>query len=130
MTEAEARARLESMLAWSSDPALTVAEVDDLLLQSRRADVYGVPPTYAGWVPTYSFASAAAAGWRLKAAKVAAEFSFTSDGQTHNRNEVFEMCLKMADRYARGGVGSIPLVPKGPPLVPVTPYEDFIVGNG
>jgi hypothetical protein len=130
MDETEARTRLESMVAASVAPTLTVDEVDDLLDQARRADVYGIPPTFAGWTPTWAFSSAAAAGWRLKAAKVSGEFSFTSDGQTHNRNEVFEMCLKMADRYARGAVGSVPLVPKGYPYVPVDPFEETIVGNG
>lgn len=123
MTEAEARARLEAMVAWNVAPTLTVAEVDDLLDQARRADADGLAPADSGWTPTWHFASAAAAGWRLKAGKVSGEFSFTSDGQTHNRNEVFEMCMAMADRYARGAVGSIPLLPPDP-------YWDHLVANG
>lgn len=123
MTEAEARARLESMVAWSVAPALTVAEVNDLLNQARRADADGLAPSDTGWTPTWHLASAAAAGWRIKAGKVAHEFSFASDGQTHNRNEVLDMCLKMADRYARGAVGSIPLLKDDP-------YVGDLVGNG
>lgn len=111
MTEAEARARLESMVAWSVAPTLTIAEVDDLLDQARRADVYGIAPSDTGWTPTWSFSSAAAAGWRLKASKVVPEFDFASDGQNHQRSQVFDMCMKMADRYARGAVGSISVVP-------------------
>lgn len=123
MTEEEARARLESMVAWSTAPTLTEAEVDDLLDQARRADSDGLAPDDDGWTPTWHFASAAAAGWRLKAGKVSGEFSFTSDGQTHHRNEVHEMCLAMADRYARGAVGSIPLLRDDP-------YAADLVGNG
>lgn len=112
------------MVAWNIAPALTVPEVDDLLDQARRADSYGLAPGDSGWTPTWHFASAAAAGWRLKAGKVTNEFSFSSDGQSHNRNEVHEMCLAMADRYARGGVGSIPLTKDDP-------YElENLVGNG
>lgn len=124
MTEEEARARLESMVAWNVAPVLTSGEVDDLLDQARRADSNGLAPGDASWTPTWHFASPAAAGWRLKAGKVANEFSFTSDGQTHNRNEVFEMCMAMADRYARGAVGSIPLLRDDPYAT------EHLVGNG
>lgn len=50
MTEAEARASLESMLDWASDPALTSAEIARLLLVARRIDADGVAPdTYTVW---------------------------------------------------------------------------------
>jgi len=42
MLEAEARARLESMLQWSSVPALSSGEVDRLMVMARRVDRYDV----------------------------------------------------------------------------------------
>lgn len=112
------------MVAASVVPTLTTDEVDDLLDQARRADSSGLAPSDDDWEPTWAFGSAAAAGWRLKAGKVTGEFSFASDGQTHNRNEVHEMCLAMADRYSRSAVGSIPLLADDPYAA------EYLVGNG
>ena len=41
MDLAQARARLERMLQWNAAPALTTAEVDDLMLFARRPDASG-----------------------------------------------------------------------------------------
>lgn len=59
------------------------------------------------WAPTWNLDAGAALGWRLKAGKVANRFSFTADGQTFNRREMFAHCMQMAKVYERrGGNGS------------------------
>lgn len=53
MDETEARERLESMVSVSSEPALTVGEVDDLLAKARRVDPVGNPPSNVDTAPVW-----------------------------------------------------------------------------
>lgn len=108
MTEAEARARLEAMVAASSEPTLSDAEVDDLVDLAKRADSEGRAPSDVAWVPTWDLNSAASEGWQRKAGKVVANFRFSSDGQSFDRHQVFEMCERRAADYAMRVVGSVP----------------------
>lgn len=62
------------------------------------------------WTGTYDLNAAAAEGWRWKAAKVAGDFTFASDGQTFNRSDMVKACQLMARTYRDRVVGSIPLV--------------------
>lgn len=112
MTPAEARGRLERMVAHGTDPVLTEPEVADLLRMAETQDRWGAYPADAGWEPTYHLAAAAAEGWRWKAAKAAGDYQFSSDGKTLNRQQVHTNCLKMAETFAAmsglgGGVGSL-----------------------
>ena len=164
MEEADARARLELMVAASSVPVLDASEVDDLVALARRSDASGTPPTIATWaastryiegqvviptelnlndhryvvteagttgaseptwptadgdtvtdgtvtwqeagtdywVPTWDLNTAAAEGWRRKAAKVAGNFDFGADGQNFDRSQVLDNCERMARMYDRG----------------------------
>ena len=83
------------------------------------------------WAPTYDLNAAAAEGWRWKAARVAGDFTFTTDAQVFNRAEVSAMCLAMADRYQRKVMasirqrGSLPIIP--PPIIPVPIDDSFPV---
>lgn len=101
MTEAEARSRLESMVASATEPVLSQAEVDKLVVLAKRTADDG---TVLWLLPL-----AAAEGWRWKAGKVVGNFDFGSDGQRFDRSEVYRACLEMAKRYARG-VGTSVLV--------------------
>lgn len=58
MTEAEARAQLESMIAWDSVPALTSAQVTLLVRAARRIDIDRVEPTtYDEWEASTAYAA-------------------------------------------------------------------------
>lgn len=57
------------------------------------------------WVPTWDLNTAAAEGWRRKAAKVAGAFDFSTDGQSFSRSRMHAHCLEMARMYATS-VGS------------------------
>lgn len=110
MEAADARERLESMVAASSSPTLTTAEVDQLMLIAARPDGDGLLPDAGGWSGTYDLNAAAAEGWRWKAAKVAGDFTFATDGQTFNRSDMVKACQAMALTYSKRVAGSIPLV--------------------
>lgn len=100
MTAAEARAWIEDETQWQSAPVLTAAEVDRLLFRARVPDVAGVLPGGVGYVDTYATPSlhrAAAAGWRMKGAKVVAEYDAgAGDGVYAKRSRVAEMCDERA----------------------------------
>lgn len=114
MIEGEAHEILSAMVAAESEPTLAGHELDLLLDAARRADTDGVEITDATWTATYDLNAAAAEGWRMKAGKVAGQFSFTTDGQTFQRAEMYKACLEMAQRYANRVCGSIPLAPRDP----------------
>jgi len=69
------------------------------------------------WLPTYDLNSAAAEGWRWKAAKLADRYAFGRDGARFDRQQAFEHALKMVDYYqaragqyaGQGGSGTITL---------------------
>jgi hypothetical protein len=55
----------------------------------------------AVWVATYDLNAAAAEGWRRKAAKVSAEFTFSTGQQSFTRRDKFELCQQMVREYQR-----------------------------
>lgn len=124
MTEGEARAELESMCASDVAPTLSAAEIDACLVRSRRTDVYGLVYTDASWTPTWDLNAGAAHGWRLKAAKVAAEFSFSTDGQSFNRSEQVKAFMDLAAMYRNRIAGSVPLVDST-----VSAWDTDVAGN-
>lgn len=102
MTEAEARARLQRMVAHDQVPELTAGEIDDLLAQCRRTDRAGYAFSHPLWTPTWDLDAAASEGWSWKAAKVAGAYNFAEDGQRFDRSQMHAQCLAMARQYARG----------------------------
>lgn len=122
MEAAEAQELIESMTAWDSVPALTAGQVALLVERARRPDSDGLLPSESGWTGTYDLNAAAAEGWRWKAAKVAGDFTFSSDGQSFNRHEMNQACLDMATMYRNRVVGAIPL------NIP-TEWDTDIAGN-
>lgn len=109
MTEAEARGKLELMVLADSDPALSVAQVDDILTYARRPDTFGYIYVDAEWTPTWDLDAAAAEGWRRKAGLAAARFTFAEDSQRFDRAQIYAHCLSQAEQYARRSMGSIPV---------------------
>lgn len=106
MTEAEARARLERMVASTVEPVLALEDVDDLLATCRRPDVHGALPSAPEWVPTWDLDSGAATGWEWKAGRVSDRFDFSEDGQSFRETQARDACMAMAKLYRRGS-GSV-----------------------
>jgi hypothetical protein len=107
MNEAAAWLRIREDTSASAPPSLTDDEVESLVSFARRSDRYGLAPSDDGWTPTYNLNAAIARGWRIKAGKVAGKFDFSTDGQAFSRSQQHQMCLEMADRYARKANGTI-----------------------
>jgi hypothetical protein len=66
------------------------------------------------WMPSYDLNRAAAEGWRWKAAKASARFSFGEGGTSYSREQVTQACLAMAKEYARKSVMSVTIGPRHP----------------
>ena len=104
LTTATARAYLESMVAKDSDPTLSTAEITQLMSFAGSEAL--------GW----KLELAAAEGWRWKAGKVAALYSFAIEDSQSDQGQVYRNCLDQAiiyaeralsgDTVAPGGVGS------------------------
>lgn len=108
MTADEALARLQSMLAWDSDPELSTDEVTSLLSMCKLSDAYGLAPSDASWTPTYNLNRGAAEGWRWKAAKCANRPKVSADGTSIDDTSVYDNCIKQVTQYQRkAGVASI-----------------------
>lgn len=91
----EALEYLAFNLEWDSEPELTDAKQDRLLLYARVVDVNGVSPGGEEYVDTYTFTSLNAAillGWQWKLA-AAVEL------HQGDEDEIWEHCKAMVDRW-------------------------------
>lgn len=55
----------------------------------------------AAWQPSYALAAAAAEGWRVKAGLVSDRFRFADEGDSYDRQQIFEHCVRMAEMYEK-----------------------------
>jgi hypothetical protein len=87
------------------------------------------------WEPTYDLNSAAAEGWRWKAAIVAGQFDYSINAgpsqQSFQRSSKHAHCIAMAQAYQAKVVSSPRIRSSVPvrtlPAIPV-PYDDSVVG--
>lgn len=75
---------------WPSSGSVTLDGV------TYERDTTAVP---TAWQATYNLALAAAEGWRYKAGLVSDRFRFADGGDSYDRNQIFDHCLKMAELY-------------------------------
>jgi hypothetical protein len=101
-----AKEKLKKLLAWEDEPALTDAEIDELLAACVVADAEGNGPASEGWSPTYDVNSAAAEGWMIKAAR-AASTTETDPDSLGVTSRVFENCIRMAKLFSGKRAGSV-----------------------
>lgn len=59
------------------------------------------------WAPTWDLNAAAAEGWRWKAGKAAAQFSFAAHEQRFDRAQKHQHCLLMAREFGRKVIGAM-----------------------
>ena len=90
--------KLKKLTAWTTEPALTETEIDELLLQSSLADAEGNAPSSEDWSPTYDLSAAAAAGWLIKAGR-SANTTETEPDSVYVTAKVFDNCMRMARFY-------------------------------
>ena len=106
MDKVAARARLSDMVAADVRPVLDEAALDRLLDAAAMPDALGLRPSDTGWDPTWDLNRAAMDGWRLKAGKVAADFSFTADNASYSKGDVLANMERMVATYAAKVNGS------------------------
>lgn len=91
------------MLANDRDPVLDGDTIETLLASAQVRDANGRFPTEEAYEPTYDLRIAASRGWRLKAARVAADYDLNTDGHGMTRSQMIDQFIKMADAYGRLG---------------------------
>ena len=91
MDRVTAEERLWQMCAADQEPALSDVQVTLLVDQAELS----------GW----NLRSAAAEGWRWKAAACAGQYGFSVDGSRFDRDQMHAMCLRMAALYDGQGGG-------------------------
>lgn len=107
LTVEQARERLGSMLAYAEEPALTDAQLEDLLTQSQLADSAGRAPSDPDYVLTVNLNIGAAEGWRWKAALAANRYSHSTDVHNYQRSDLHKHCEAMALKYSRRISGTV-----------------------
>lgn len=91
---------LEDRVAATSRPVLSPETLGRVLDMWPTLDTDGRLADDADWVPTWDLNAAAAEGWRMKAAIVAGDFTFSADGASYSKADVMAHCLEMETKYA------------------------------
>lgn len=79
----------------------------------------------APWTPTWAINAGVAKGWRIKAGKAAARFSFSAGTDRFDTNQVAANCLLMAKQYEGGGIAKLR---SSDVTLDVTRFSD-VIGN-
>ncbi len=107
-------------------PTLSGDDLNYILTQATRADLYGRAPSDPNWVPTYNVPFGAMRGWELKAGYVATAYD-TGDGQVKfNRSQALKGCEQMVKMFQRRCTATITTI--APQRSPITPIPAFPVG--
>jgi hypothetical protein len=105
--------QLHRMLSADAEPALDMEDLHTLLRLHRIIDANGYAPTHERWTPTFDLYAAVAEGWRWKAAKAAERFSFSADGASYNRDQIYTHCMEQAKRYSARIIRTHDVTPYG-----------------
>lgn len=100
MNRTDALARVTLLGATASRPALTAEEVSGILDQYAIPDANGNAPQATSWVETYDVHAAVAECFRVKAGRVAGDFSFSADDTSVSKGDVLAHLLDMEAKYA------------------------------
>lgn len=111
MNKAEALEQLRDMVAAATEPVLTDADLERLLVYAAVPDANGREPEHPDWTPTYDqwgLRAAAAEGWMRKAARASTLTDVTADGASVKRSQIADHARSMAASYGRAsGAGRI-----------------------
>ena len=94
--------KLKKLSAWDTDPALTEAELNELLAAAALEDKDGLAPLHEDWTPTYDLNAAAASAWLIKAGR-ASSTTETEPDSFYVTSKIFDNCCKMASIYRAKG---------------------------
>lgn len=96
----DALAELRLNCAPDESPRLSDADLGALIDRVAVMDAQGRGPRDDDWEPVYDVNQASARAWRVKAGRVAGNFTFSADGSSFNKADVMAHCLDMEQRYA------------------------------
>lgn len=85
----------------TAEPVLTAEELATCLLRGAVPDSAGNYLSDEAWIPTYDMHRCTAAAWRMKAAKIASDYSITIEGRELNRGQMIDNFLRMAAEHQR-----------------------------
>lgn len=105
-------ARLRRMVNEPDDTGgYSDAVLAEAIEQYPLLDADGNDPAQSDWTATYCLHSAARDVWEEKASVVAVDFSFSADGGSYSREQVYQQYMNQAHYHgARRAVGSVRLV--------------------
>jgi hypothetical protein len=89
-------------------PEVSQAAVEQIVHRCARMDSDGALPTDEDWHPTFDVYAATATVFEVKAARVAARFDFSTDGQTLNRSQMVAQLQAQAKMWRARTAGTIP----------------------
>lgn len=112
MTIQDAINQIALHAAADAEPQLGAAQLAQIALSARRADLAGRAPSDPLWTPTFHLSPAIADAWRLKAATVAGKTDVSTPEVKLLRAQQHAMCLKMADEWRRKSASSVPVYPR------------------
>lgn len=101
-------ARVGLLCAATERPALSADDLGTIVDAFQVPDASGVLFTEEGYTPTWDVNGAVAEAFRVKAARVAADFTFSADDGSFSKGEVMAKLLQMADEYGQRGLRVIP----------------------
>lgn len=100
MNRVDSIARVSSLGAVDRRPTLTAPEVGAVVDAHPITDSAGRGSGTTDWDPTYDVNAATAEVWRIKAGRVAGDYSFTADDASFSKGDVLAHCLEMEAKYA------------------------------
>jgi len=98
--------KLKKLTAWQNEPALTEAELEQLIGGTAILDSKGFAPGKVDWSPTYDLNRAATEAWLIKAARAASLTEVEGDIVT---SKIFDNCRKMAWIFSNRRASTVPI---------------------
>lgn len=125
---AEQLARLRRMV---NEPATTTysdSELQEIIQLYPLIDANGHRPVGVdgdvndAWMPTYDLNAAAADIWHEKAAALAGNYDFSTQGQSFNRSQAYQQAMQQA-RYYRSRRSAMTIMATPEPKYEAADYE-------
>lgn len=92
-------------------PEVSQAAVEQIVHRCARMDADGYLPSEPEWTETFDVYAATATVFEVKAARVAARFDFSTDGQQLNRSQMVGQLQAQAKMWRARTAGTVPKAP-------------------
>lgn len=113
--------KLRRMIAEPTHSTYVDADLKGYIESYPLADSDGNEPGSDEWTARYDLNAAASDLWAEKAAVVAQDYSFSADGGSHTRNQVYEQYMKQSRFYgSRRAMGSVKVHVEPKPIAALT----------